>query len=114
MSEPKTKTFQVPQSFINELNLTAVDDGMTKKHMRYIKIDYSRENIEDPYIYFIELNKDRMEEREVALTENGRVVHKITSNPWNGNLRWEFWRFTEDEIEKNEIKQEEFFKYWNK
>jgi len=90
---------------------------MTKLNInnkKYIKIDYSNsKDVEEPYVYLLELDQDGVQEREIALDSKGKIIHKIDVDSKEGNLRWEFNRFTEDEVKKNIISANEFLRYWD-
>lgn len=82
------------------------------KLQNYIKQDL-RESIGDQnYLYLLELDDDGVVEKQIALDKDNKVIHKITSKWPDGDFRWEFSKFTKEEIKENKISKEEFDKYW--
>ncbi len=81
--------------------------------MKYIKLDYTKVNTDQQnYIYLLEIDDDGMVEKQLALDKNNKILHKITADIPTGDFRWEFNKFSEEEIERYKITKEEFFQYW--
>lgn len=82
------------------------------KFKNYIKQDLRKSGGDQNYLYLLELDERGMVDKQIALNPENKVIHKITSKWPNGDFRWEFSKFTDEEIEKNKISKEEFYKYW--
>lgn len=80
----------------------------------YIKIDYSNLLTEQQnYIYFLELDEDGFVDKQLAVSIDGKVIHRITAEHPNGDFRWEFSKFTSEEIHDKAISKEDFYSKWD-
>lgn len=80
--------------------------------MKYIAIDYRNRQVEQPYLYLLELDDCGMVERQLAIDTHGTVAHRIKASNPSGDFRWETHRFSEVEIAENLSSKSDFDRFW--